>query len=303
VDQASGFITKSIIAVPLQLQGSVIGVVEAVNKLNGAEMSWDDVEILSMVATQAAIAIHNAKLLSELQTAYDELNELDSMKSEFISIAAHELRTPLALILGYAAFLKDDSSGQAREQAEAVLQSAMRLRSLIDDMISLREVDTGEAVLELEHVSLQDLITAAIREIGYIAEAKEQEITLSQPADPILVEMDRNKMTLVIVNLISNAIKFTGHGGRLGVLAGTKGDTAWFTVWDTGIGIPQDELDRIFDRFYQVENSLTRHYEGMGLGLSIIREMVELHQGNIRVESQVGEGSAFTVTIPLSQSD
>lgn len=299
VDAKTGFVTRSIIAVPVQLQGQVIGVVEALNKRNEAEMTWDDVEILSKLATQAAIAIRNARLLTELQAAYDELNELDHMKSEFIAIAAHELRTPLSLILGYATFLREDASGHAREQMEVVLQSAMRLRSLIDDMVNLRQVDSGEAVLELEQFALQDLIKAGLQEISYIAEAKEQAFMLNMPEEPILVEADRNKMTLVIVNLMSNAVKFTGPGGRLGIRAGTTQEEAWFMVWDTGIGIPTDQLERIFDRFYQVENSLTRRHEGIGLGLSIVKEMVDLHHGRIQVQSQEGKGTAFTVTIPL----
>jgi signal transduction histidine kinase len=302
VDQASGFVTRSIIAVPLRLHGDVIGVVEALNKRNGTEMGWDDVEILSHLATQAAIAIHNARLLSRLQAAYDELNELDRRKSDFIAIAAHELRTPLSLILGYATFLREDASGTAREQMEVVLQSAMRLRSLIDDMLNLQEVDSGEATLSLEQLSIQDVVEAGVKEIQYIAEAKEQTIALSMPERAIWVEADRGKLTLVVVNLLSNAVKFTDSGKRLGVQVKTTGDhQAVMTFWDTGIGIPSDQIGRIFDRFYQVETSLLRRHEGMGLGLSIVKEMVELHHGKIRVQSHMGQGTAFTVTLPLRQ--
>jgi signal transduction histidine kinase len=300
-DEISGYVTRSIIAVPMQLHGKVIGVVEAVNKRSGVEMSWDDVEILSKIATQAAIAINNARMLAELQAAYDELNELDRMKSEFISIAAHELRTPLSLILGYATFLRADASGKAKEQVEVVLQSAMRLRSLIDDMVNLREVDSGEATLVIEPCTVQELVQAGIQEIGYIVEAKEQTISLALPEQPITVEADRDKMTLVMVNLLSNAVKFTEQGGRLGIQAGVRDESAWLTVWDTGVGIPPDQLDRIFDRFYQVETSLMRRHEGIGLGLAIVKEMIELHHGQVQVESQEGKGSAFTITIPLRQ--
>jgi signal transduction histidine kinase len=301
VDDASGFVTESIIAVPLQLQGQVIGVVEALNKQSGAEMSWDDVEILSKLATQAAIAIHNARLLAELQRAYDDLNELDAMKSEFIAIAAHELRTPLALILGYATFLREDASGRAREQMEVVLQSAMRLQSLIDDMVNLREIDSGEAELDLGMETLQEMLDDGVAQIRYIAEAKDQKIVLAIPQEPIKVQVDRSKMMLVTINLLSNAVKFTEPGGRLGVQAGVADGNAWFTVWDTGVGIPQDQLDRIFDRFYQVETSLVRQHEGIGLGLALVKGMVDLHRGQIRVVSHPGKGSAFKVMVPLLQ--
>jgi len=108
-------------------------------------------------------------------------------------------------------------------------------------------------------------------------------------------------MTLVVVNLLSNAVKFTAQGGRLGIQAGTKDESAWLTVWDTGIGIPRDQRARIFDRFYQVETSLMRRHEGIGLGLAIVKEMIDLHHGQVKIESQEGKGSAFTITVPLCQ--
>ncbi len=301
VDEASGFTTRSIMAVPMKVRGEVIGVVEAINKRGDAEMTWEDVEILSTLAGQAAIAIQNARLLAALQRAYDELNELDRMKSDFIAIAAHELRTPLSVILGYAMFLKNEATGPEQEQLDAVLQSAMRLRSLINDMINLREVDAGEAVLKLESFALQEMIDEKVDEARPMAEAKGQRIVLSLPERPIVVTADRDKLSIALGNLLHNAIKFTPQGGQVGVRAGQEGDKAWFMVWDTGIGIPSREVDRIFDRFYQVEPSLTRHYEGMGLGLAIVKEMIELHHGHVRVDSREGKGSAFTVTIPVRQ--
>jgi len=300
VDKATGFVTRSIMAVPMQVRGQVIGVLEALNKRGEAEMTWEDVQVLTTLANQAAIAVENARLVAELHLAYNELNELDRMKTDFIAIAAHELRTPLSVILGYAMFLKDDASGKMKEQLDIVLQSAMHLRSLIDDMLNLRQVDQGQATLELETFSVQDLVSAVVDEIRSIAEAKGLQLALSVPDDPLMIEADRSKMSIVLVNLLSNAIKFTDAGGRIGVRAGGDNDAAWFAVWDTGIGIAPENQHRIFDRFYQVESSLARHYEGMGLGLSIAREMVQLHQGHIKVDSVVGQGSAFTVTIPLA---
>lgn len=302
VDEASGFTTKSIVAVPMQTHGRVIGVLEAINKVDGQPPTWEDVRVLTTLANQAAIAVENARLVSELQAAYDDLNELDQLKSNFIAIAAHELRTPLSVILGYATFLRNDSAGVAKEQADIVLQSAMRLRSLIDEMVNLREVDLGQAVLQLEVFSLQDLVTSAAKEIGTIVQAKEQRLSLSLPERPVFVEADRAKINIVLANLLSNAVKFTPQGGRVGVQIGQQGAQVWLRVWDTGIGIPDSHLDRVFDRFYQVEASLTRRHEGMGLGLSIAKEMVDLHHGQIDVRSSAGQGSAFTVLLPVSQN-
>ena len=148
IDEAIDFDTRSILGVPLRVKDETIGVLELLNKLGDEGFSQDDIQIASTLAAQAAIAIENARLLAELQRAYNDLAELDELKSNFVSIASHELRTPLAVILGYASFLREEVSGAAGEQVDIVLQSALRLRALIDDMVNLRHVDTGEVQLE-----------------------------------------------------------------------------------------------------------------------------------------------------------
>jgi signal transduction histidine kinase len=302
VDEKLDFRTRSIIGVPLQARGRTIGVLEAVNKRGGREMSWEDVHIMTSLAAQAAIAIENAHLMEELRKAYEKLHELDRLKSDFISIAAHELRTPLSLILGYASFLRRSTTGQAGEQVDIVLQSAMRLNSLIGDMVNLRHIETGEAQLELEVFSLNDLVRVCIQEFLSLACAKQQTMGLNLPSPPLMIEADRQKLRLVLGNLLSNAVKFTPAGGRVEVVACEHEGNAWIAVRDTGIGISLKELDRVFDRFYQVEPSLSRRYEGMGLGLPIARGMVELHEGHIWVDSEMGKGSTFMFCLPLTQS-
>ena len=302
VDEKLNFRTRSIIGVPLQVRGQVIGVLEAINKRGGKEMSWEDVNIMTTLAAQAAIAIENARLMEELQKAYDKLHELDRLKSDFISIAAHELRTPLSLILGYASFLRTSATGQASEQLDIVLQSAMRLNSLIGDMVNLRHIQTGEVQLNLETFSLNDLVRVCIQEFLSLASAKQQTVGVNLPSLPLMLEADKQKLHLVLGNLLSNAVKFTPTGGRIEVLVREHEGRAWVCVRDTGIGIPRKEWERIFDRFYQVEPSLARRYEGMGLGLSIAKGMVELHGGRIWVESEVGKGSNFIFHLPLRQT-
>ncbi len=300
VDETTHFETRSILGVPLQVKGEVIGVLEALNKKTGRGIfTQDDMHTLSTLAAHAAIAIENARLMTETQKAYEELSELDRLKSDFVAIASHELQTPLTIILGYISFLKERATGEAGEQVEIVLQSALRLRSLIDDMINLRHIETGEAELELERLSLNELVTTITAEFASLAEAKRQSIGIRLAPQPPMVEADRQKLHLVLANLLSNAIKFTPEGGRIQVEVETKGNEVWVSVRDTGIGIPPREQERIFDRFYQVEPSLTRRFEGMGLGLSIAKGMVELHGGRIWVESVEGMGSSFTFALPL----
>jgi signal transduction histidine kinase len=300
IDEAIDFDTRSILGIPLRVKDETIGVLELLNKLDDQGFSQDDIQIASTLAAQAAIAIENARLLAELRHAYDDLAELDELKSNFVSIASHELRTPLAVILGYASFLREEVSGEAGEQVDIVLQSALRLRALIDDMVNLRHVDTGEVQLERDVFSVTELVKEVVDEFGQVALAKQQTLRLDIPDDPLRIDADRQKIYLVLANLLSNAIKFTSSRGRVQVSARKKGDEIWMTVMDTGIGIPERDYNHIFDRFYQVEPSLTRHYEGMGLGLSIAKSMVELHKGRIWVESVVGKGSRFTVALPVS---
>jgi signal transduction histidine kinase len=301
VDETTDFETHSILGVPLQVRGKVIGVLEALNKTGDGIFMQDDINTLSTLAAHAAIAIENARLVTEIQKAYEELSELDRLKSEFVAIASHELQTPLTVILGYASFLKEEATGAASEQADVVLQSALRLRSLIDDMVNLRHVETGGAELELEQLSLNELVTTITGEFASLAEARKQNVSIKLASQPPMVRADRQKLHLVLANLLSNAIKFTPEGGRIQVAVETKGNEVWVSVRDTGVGIPPRKQERIFDRFYQVEPSLTRRFEGMGLGLSIAKGMVELHGGRIWVESVEGMGSSFTFALPLPE--
>jgi signal transduction histidine kinase len=301
VDKATDFETRSILGVPLQVKGKVIGVLEALNKTGDGIFTPNDMHTLSTLAAHAAIAIENARLVTEIQKAYDELSELDQLKSEFVAIASHELQTPLTIILGYASFLKEEATGAASEQLDIVLRSALRLRSLINDMINLRHIETGEAELELEQLSLNELVTTITAEFASLAEAKKQTISIKLASQLPMVKADRQKLHLVLANLLSNAIKFTPEGGGIQAEVEAKENEVWVAVRDTGIGIAPREQERIFDRFYQVEPSLTRRFEGIGLGLSIAKGMVELHGGRIWVESLEGMGSSFTFALPLSE--
>lgn len=300
VDDTTDFETHSILGVPLKVRDEVIGVLEVVNKKSENGFNQDDIQIATTLSAQAAIAIENARLLDELQQAYRDLSQLDQIKGDFVSIASHELRTPLAVILGYASFLRDNVTGQASEQLEIVLSSAMRLRSLIDDMVNLRHIQTNEVQLDRSMFSLRQLVLDVTQEFSQLVTGKQQILTTKfNPNDsPLNIDADRQKIYLILANLISNSIKFTAEGGRIHLNVELKGYKYWINVIDTGIGIPKSEYGRIFDQFYQVEPSLTRKYQGMGLGLSIAKGMVEVHKGRIWVDSVVGKGSNFTVVLP-----
>ena len=302
VDQTIEFETRSILGVPLKVRDKAIGVLELVNKKGDDSFSEDDIQIATTLGAQAAIAIENARLVDELQEAYRDLSQVDQIKNDFVSVASHELRTPLAVILGYATFLRDNVTGQASEQLEIVLSSAIRLRALIDDMVNLRHIQTNDLQLQRAIFSLRQLVFDVIKEFSELVAGKQQALTtkFSPPDVPLNIDADRQKIYLVLANLLSNAIKFTPAKGRIHINVELKGHKYWVSVIDTGVGIPESDYDRIFDQFYQVEPSLTRKYQGMGLGLSIAKGMVEVHQGRIWVESVVNKGSKFTVVLPTA---
>jgi two-component system phosphate regulon sensor histidine kinase PhoR len=258
-----------------------------------------DSEFLQVMGGQVAIAIENARLFQEIQQAYDELKKLDHMKSEFINIAAHELRTPLAILLGYASVMEEEATGSEREKLNIITRSAMHLRARIDDMLNLSYLATGRVQLILQEVVLSDVIQQVILDMSDQVKEKSLSIQVNIPPDFPLILTDRQKLDLIVTNLLSNAIKYTPEGGDISLEARTDGDKAVVAVRDSGIGIPPEEHDKIFDSFYQIEDSLTRAHSGIGLGLAIAKGMVELCQGRIWVESEVGKGSTFLFELPL----
>ncbi len=302
VDKAIKFKTRQILGVPMHnVNGEAVGVLESLNKNGGGDFSVSDLETITILADIAGVAIEKARLFEELEDANKELNELDEIKTNFIAIASHELRTPLGVILGYVSFLREEADPSMAEQFDSVLDAAVHLRGLIQDMLNLRYVDAGDASLKLQVINFADIIKNMELDQDETAVAKEQNITIQYPHTPILVEVDPDVIEVVLGNLMNNAAKFAPRGGYINITLQTQGDEAWFRIKDNGIGIPADQMDRIFKRFYQVENPLRRQHEGMGLGLSIAKELIELHNGRIWAESADQQGSEFVVALKLAK--
>ncbi len=301
VDRTLNFQTRSILGVPLRIKDRPIGVLEAVNKRQGVAYTQEDLSVLETLAAQAAIAIENAQLLARLKDANEDLKRLDRMKSDFIAIASHELRTPLGLILGHATFLKDLVPPEHGEQMEVIIRSAMRLKSLVEDLSAIAHKEQGQARVRRVPFSMSELVEEVVSRFLEEAKTKQIELGYDVPEDPLLVEGDREKIDLALTNLVRNALTFTDPGGQVGIKAESAGGWVKVFVVDTGIGIPADEVERVFDRFYQVESHLTRRHGGMGLGLSIAKAMVELHNGQIWCESKEGVGSLFCFMLPVDE--
>jgi signal transduction histidine kinase len=302
IDKSTQFQTDSLLGVPLMVNQQPIGVIEVVNKKDKGHYTEDDLAVLETLAGQAAIAIENVRLLKKLQDANAELLRLDRMKSDFIAIASHELRTPLGLILGHSTFLKETSSTDQQEQLEVIIRSAMRLKEIIEDMATIAHDDEGKSRVRRAKFSINKLIDEVADK--YRKTAEKQGITLESEmpkGKEIAIVADREKISLALINLVENALTFTDKGGQVGIRAEIDEGYVKVLVVDTGIGIQTEEQERIFDRFYQVESHLTRKHGGMGLGLSIAKAMVEMHNGQIWCESKEGMGSLFCFMLPVDE--
>jgi len=300
VDEKIEHVTRSLMGAPMLVRQRCIGVLEVVNKREG----WfndEDAAILTDLAAQAALAIENARLVATLREANQRLAQLDKLKSDFISIASHELRTPLGLILGYASFLQDQVSADMSAQVEMVLRAATKLQTLIETMTNLQYLESGSLQPKREELVLQDVISEVIMQWRPMAESKRQTLRERYPQTPVRVTADRTMISTIVANVLNNAIKFTPAGGAIEVVVTPQTSYVAVSISDTGPGVPKESLTRIFEPFYQVEDHLTRHHEGLGLGLSVAREMVESHGGRIWAESVLGRGTRVTFTLPTYQ--
>jgi len=301
VDQKIDFQTESILGVPMRIKDKLVGVIEVLNKQQG-RFDDDDLLHITVLASQAAVAIENAQLVSALRKANDELSKLDKLKTDFIAIASHELRTPLSVILGYATFLHEEAEGEASEHAQMVLQSAMHLRNLIEDMTNLRYVQTSDGEIVVTDCALDEILTQACADVQSVSNAKEQKFVVTLPPRPVLVRADKLKAELAVTNVLNNAVKFTPYHGEITVSIEERGAEIWVRVSDTGDGLADDQLERIFDQFYQVEDHLTRRTGGMGLGLSIARGVIQQQGGRLWAESP-GPNQGSTFTFAFTKSD
>ncbi len=301
VGQTTNFRSETLMGVPMRIKDRTTGVLEALNKRGGKGFSEADVRIFGVIASQAAVAIENARLIDELQKAYSDLGKLDKMKGDFIAIASHELRTPLGVIIGYATFLRDDLQGQTKEYAGAVLDASMRMRKLIEDMSNLSFMQAGQSSLNRALLDLRPLLPEARQTAQPLADAKGQKIVVGPGDGALMVNADRPALQVVLSNLLTNAIQFTQDGGLIEMNAFRKDTEVWIQIKDNGRGLSARNLEKIFEGFFQVEDHLTRTQGGLGVGLAIVRGTIKGHGGRAWAESPgEGKGSTFTVTLPLA---
>jgi signal transduction histidine kinase len=298
VGQQLNFYERSLLGVPMRIREKGVGVLEALNK-KGAEFTQDDEHLLSVLASQAAVAVHNAQLILALQKANQEISETDRLKSNFLALASHELRTPLGIIIGYATFLQEEQDGEVSENAERVLNAASQMRSVIESMTSLQLLQARSLTFKPKVIPIQQVLVAAYEEMRPIAEEMRHTIKFELPGMPLLMNADPEKLIPAFINVINNAIRFTPCGGSITIGAAPKSGNVLVWVKDNGIGLAADQLTKIFQEFYQVEEHTTRHYGGLGIGLTIARGLIETQGGRIWAESEgLGQGTLFKVVLP-----
>ena len=313
VDRQSGYQTHSLLCVPLRVKGKIVGALEVINKRDGA-LTEQDQRLLSSLADLAGQSLENARLYEEvqqhaqhLQQAYEEVRKLDELKSAFIRNVSHELRTPLALISGYVDLLLDGQLGvlhaEQRQSLSLVAEKATSLTRMVDDIISLQTI--GALGFDLERLPLEGIVQFALEGAQPRAEKAKIQLVLQVPHEETLplVRGDARRLRQVFDHLLDNAIKFSPNGGTVGVRLSREGDMVCVQVQDEGIGVPTDQLEHVFERFYQVDGSATRRYGGTGLGLALVKEVIEAHGGAVWVESDgiAGQGSTFSVFLPACQ--
>jgi len=297
---------RATMAAPMTWEGKGIGSI-VVARENPGRFSDKEIALLKTFADQAAIAIQNARLFREIQQKSRELEIASQHKSEFLANMSHELRTPLNAIIGFSEVLLERMFGELNEKQDDYLKdihsSGRHLLSLINDILDLSKVEAGR--MELEPARF-DVPTAIGNAMTLVRErAQRHGIALGVDVAPDVGEIvaDERKFKQILLNLLTNAVKFTPDGGRVDVLARRAGDALEVAVRDTGIGIAKEDRQAVFEEFRQVGRHYTNKQEGTGLGLALTKRFVELHGGTIRLESEPGKGSTFAFTIPYPRSE
>ena len=304
---------RMVLSLPLEVEGRLLG---AVQIGYGELRSLDPAELrrLGMIADHIAVSAEvgslsrqGAEQRAEIDRVSHVLHDVERMKNDFLSMISHELRTPLTAIIGYTDLLLRQVHGpltdrQSHHQS-AVKKAAHRLLALINDLLDLNRLEGGHVVLNLENASLVDAARLAVARASELAERQTVELRLDAPLTSIMVQADPERLQQVLVNLLDNAIKFTPGGGSVTVRIDRREHDAVVSVIDTGVGVPPDQIGRIWDRFYQADSSTRRQFGGTGLGLAIVRHVVELHGGGVSVSSDgPGLGSTFCFSMPLADA-
>ncbi len=305
-DQLTGFKTGSIACVPLRIRDELKGVIEVVSKRVGT-FSDKDLDVLSAIAGPVAVMIENARLIGEIKELHEKLEKAGRVKAEFLATMTHELRTPINIIIGNLDILLGGFLGELSERQKDSLKTALRnsgeALNLIGSLLDLSRIEAGQVVIRVEEFRLEDVWKELELLFRIGLSGKQVELAWEARGPLPMLKTDKIKVKEILSNIVFNAVKFTDRG-RIRVCASPVGggEEVEIVVEDSGTGIPKEFLPFIFEPFRQAEGAMTRSHGGVGLGLSIAKRLVNLLHGRIEVESEVGKGSTFRVTIPAKYS-
>jgi PAS domain S-box-containing protein len=294
---------RLVVAVPLRAKGTIQGVMTLFSQ-SEREVSDQEWDIFMAIGVQAGWAIENAWLYEQVKTDVEKLKEVDRIKTEFIATISHELRTPLTSIIGFLSYaniaMEKHEQKKLQRYITIALENGQKLAQMIEDLLAMQKLDAGSFSLHYETFPLNDLLDEIGVDLGPQLNSKEQKLILVEGAKLPPLEADREQLERALTNLVINAIKFTDGPGTITLKAvhTPEQDEFRISVSDTGIGMTPEVQAKIFDRFYQAESTMTRRKGGAGLGLTIAKRIVDMHQGRMEVESEVKRGSCFTIVLP-----
>lgn len=315
------FRSSNFVLVPLVVKEKAAGFIFVAKEVPYEEATEADRELVSILANQISQAIENSLLYEqlwqshrelemkvkertlELGKANEELRRMNKMKSDFVSNVSHELRTPLTSIKGYASLLGEGKLGvlteDQKQRLKRINEQTNTLTQLVNDLLDISRIESGKAVMEFKTVAAQALFDNPIDLLQPQIREKRIELRVALEEEPVEIWVDREKMERVFLNLLGNAVKFTPAGGRITIQLSNRKDAVQVDITDTGIGIEAKELQHLFEEFFRSENAIRQNIKGTGLGLSLAKRIVEAHEGKIWVKSKPGEGSTFSVSLPL----
>jgi signal transduction histidine kinase len=294
--------TRSELAIPMIVGDKLVGVLDVQdNRMD--RFTEDDVRVKNALADQIAVAVENALAFKEQRQIAERLREVDRLKSQFLANMSHELRTPLNSIIGYAEVLMDGIDGElndeAMEDVRSIHNSGRHLLAIINDILDLAKIEAGQMFIDRSEQDLNRIINDVIDTVKILAANKGIELTVQINREIPPVAGDQLRLRQIILNLVNNAIKFTEQGSVALEAEPYSDNQVVIRIKDTGIGMTPEEKDGLFQQFHQVDGSPTRRVGGTGLGLVITRYFIEMHGGEIFVESEKGSGSTFWFTLPV----
>ncbi|MCK4994811.1 MAG: GHKL domain-containing protein [Candidatus Omnitrophica bacterium] len=317
------FEVSSFVIVPMVIKESVEGYIFVGNQTSYNYISEGDIDSLFILSNQLGIALDNAQLYAQLKRSHDQLEirveertkelaeankqliKLDQMKSDFVSAVSHELRTPLTSIKGYAAILSAGRLGDVTEiQAEKlnkINSHSDELIQLVNDLLDIARIESGKIGMSIKHASINEIIKSIADLFFPQADEKNIHLQLEIPEQEVVVWMDPSQIARVFINLIGNAMKFTPEHGTISIRVTQAEKFINIEITDSGIGISEADIPRLFDEFYRVDNAINAEKKGTGLGLPLVKKIVEAHKGQIWVTSEVGRGTTFHFTLSIEQ--